>query len=198
MGKVGLLAVLCVPMVAAGALVPLRLRGGWRVARDPRVWGRGSLENQGNSPTRAGEEGFAPRSFAHKITVEELRTIPGWELAQENKRQQQQSLIHREALHSALIMMPGDAPSVPDAVVLACARSTRSPPGSQESAAAAITGAATAVAPAVGEAQQLFVKPGAYAWRGLVPVGALPQSTHARLRFLARSHARMHTYHAYA
>ena len=51
----------------------LRLRGGWGPARDPRVWGRGTLTGDGNSPTRAGEEGFAPRSFAHRITREDLQ-----------------------------------------------------------------------------------------------------------------------------
>ena len=61
----------------------LRLTGGWGPARDPAVWGRGPLTGDGNSPTRAGEEGFAPRSFAHRITRHDLEVVLrrfGWVL----------------------------------------------------------------------------------------------------------------------
>jgi hypothetical protein len=53
----------------------LRLRGGWAPNRDPRVWGRASLQGHGNSPTRAGEEGFDKRSFAHRITARDLQVL---------------------------------------------------------------------------------------------------------------------------
>jgi hypothetical protein len=34
-----------------------------------------SFEYLGNSPTRAGEEGFEKRSFAHRITARDLQVL---------------------------------------------------------------------------------------------------------------------------
>jgi hypothetical protein len=94
------------------------------------------------------EEGFAPRSFAHRITKNDLQTIPGWAQAEETRKEKEQRVSRDSQLRADLIVVPHDASSIPEALLAA------TPPRNQRGEFASTE-------------RKLFVKPGAYAWRGI-------------------------------